>query len=635
MLRTSRIAAALAFSLVIACGGDSTGVPVVVKQDAVASMSVVPADQVVNVGETVTLTATPRSAAGVVLSGRTITWSSNAPAIASVDGAGRVSGIAGGTAVISAVAEGRAGAATVIVAVPVASLVIDSIQPRLIVGRTAQLAYAVLGTNGAPIAGRSPQWTSSNSAAVTVSSTGLLTGMSAGTSTISGVIDGRTAARVVMAQDAPAVVLTLTPDLATLARGSDYALTATVTDFDGRPLTGKTVTYASADPLIATVSASGVVRPLLNGSVTITAVVDGQFQATARLAIVDPRTVSGLVSTADGAALPKELVFTARTGTGASLQSFVTAVDSLTGAFALRMPTFTAPGPSVEFFVDVRAGITRRYHPSYQRLGAGVVPLNARILLIPHTVVPDSGTYAGRLLAVDLNEAFTPVCTTTSDANCQSYWPSYWLPGIKTWADDSRPIPVALDRTTGPITATDSLAIWAIMTAMEADLGRRLFKPAAFTAYTSTGYTTGMILISNDASVAPFAGYTNWFWDAQGVVYQAKIRLARTQIFATPGTSAHELNHALGFHHTCRWATIMGGYGCGQQSQLTVSDVAYFHLAEMVRRRTKATSATWSIDAGLQGARVIELGLAPSAALPTVLLPTLARAGLPGSDAAP
>lgn len=631
---TVRTAAIVALCVSVACGGDAAG-PGVVQQAAIASVSVTPAQHTLNVTETVALTATARSSGGAVLSGRTMTWSSSAPTVASVDGAGNVTGAAPGTAIISASVESRVGSATITVAVPVASLVIDSIQPRLIVGRTAQLAFVVLGTNGQPVAGRTPVWTSSNPAVVAISTSGLLTGAGAGTALITGVVDGKSAARIITAQDAPAVVLTLTPETATLARGVDYALTPKITDFDGNPLGGKTVTYTSADPTIATVSAAGVVRPLLNGVVSITGAVDGQYQATVRIAIVDPRTVSGVVMTADGAALPRELVFTARTGAGNAVNSFVTAVDSQTGAFSLRMPTLTATGQSVEFFADVPAGVSRRYHPSYQRLGAGAVPVNPRILLVPHTVVIDSGTYAGRAMAVDLDEAFTPVCTTTSDANCQSYWPSYWLPGIKTWADESRPIPVAFDRTAGVVTPADSLVIWATMTQMEADLGRRLFKPAAFTAYTSTGYTNGMILISNDPTVAPFAGYTNWFWDAQGVLYQAKIRLASANIFANASTSTHELNHALGFHHTCKWSTIMGGYGCGQISRLSVWDVAYYHLAEMVRRRSKATSATWSIAEALQGVRVVALGLAPSNALSDALRPMLSKSGLPGSDAAP
>jgi hypothetical protein len=153
--------------------------------------------------------------------------------------------------------------------------------------------------------------------------------------------------------------------------------------------------------------------------------------------------------------------------------------------------------------------------------------------------------------------------------------------------------------------------------------------------YSSPGYTVGMVLVSRDATVAPFAGFTNWSWDAQGVIYQAKARLASSGIFANTSTVTHELNHALGFHHTCRWSTVMGGYGCPQQARFTPGDVAYYHLAELVRRRALAVSPTWSILEALQGVRVLELGLATSDAIPSQLLPLRSKLGLPGSDGAP
>jgi hypothetical protein len=133
----------------------------------------------------------------------------------------------------------------------------------------------------------------------------------------------------------------------------------------------------------------------------------------------------------------------------------------------------------------------------------------------------------------------------------------------------------------------------------------------------------------------PFSGYTNWSWDGQGEVYEAKTRLASSSMFANTGTVTHELNHALGFHHTCRWSTVMGGYGCPQQARLTSGDVAYYHLAELVRRRALVVSPTWSIVEALQGARVIELGLAASDAIPLQLLLLRAKLALPGCDGAP
>lgn len=602
---------------------------------AVSSVSVTPPVQTVTVGQSATFTATLYDANGAVLTGRAVSWSSGLPALAPVSPSGVVSAISVGTVTITAAAEGKSGTAVIVVQSPVvATLIIDSIQPRLFVGRTAQLSFKVLDANGQPVTGPVPTWVSGAPGIVSISSSGMLTGVSAGSTMIAGTLDGKGATRIITAVAIPPAVVSVQPDAATLPRGVDYPLSARVADIDGNPLTGHRLTYQSSDASVATVSSQGVIHTLANGSVNIVATVDGTEQAISRLTVVDPRTVFGVVITADGAR-PTNLVFVARFGLTASAVRFVAQIDSLTGAFALVMPTFTGSGPSIEYFVDIASGTTRAYHPSYVKLAGGAAPTTPRILLIPHTVVPDSGTYAGRVFPVDLDEAFTPVCTTTSDANCQSYWPSYWITGIKHWSDASRPIPLAFDRTPGTVAAADSMALWAAIRGMEADLGRALFRPAIFTAYTTTGYTSGQVLVSRDATVAPFVGYTNWSWDGQGVVYQARVRLASAVYFGNMSTVSHEFTHALGFSHTCRWSTVMGGYGCAQQARLTPNDVAYYHLAEMVRRQSRTLLPTWSINEALQGDRVLERGMASANAIPMGLRALLTRIEQPGSDGAP
>jgi hypothetical protein len=67
------------------------------------------------VGGTVQLTATPKDASGQPLTGRTITWGSDAPLVATVSLAGLVTGVATGSATITATSEGKSGTASVTV----------------------------------------------------------------------------------------------------------------------------------------------------------------------------------------------------------------------------------------------------------------------------------------------------------------------------------------------------------------------------------------------------------------------------------------------------------------------------------------------------------------------------------------
>jgi uncharacterized protein YjdB len=85
---------------------------------AVASVTVTPSPASVVTGGSLQLTATLRDAAGNVLSGRTVTWSSSNPTVAAVLPGGLVTGGIAGGATITATSEGRSGTASVTVTLP-------------------------------------------------------------------------------------------------------------------------------------------------------------------------------------------------------------------------------------------------------------------------------------------------------------------------------------------------------------------------------------------------------------------------------------------------------------------------------------------------------------------------------------
>jgi uncharacterized protein YjdB len=77
-----------------------------------ASVTVAPASPTIVAGTTVQLTATVKAADGSTIT-RPVTWSTSAPAVATVSATGLVTGVAQGTATITATSDGRAGTATV------------------------------------------------------------------------------------------------------------------------------------------------------------------------------------------------------------------------------------------------------------------------------------------------------------------------------------------------------------------------------------------------------------------------------------------------------------------------------------------------------------------------------------------
>lgn len=107
---TARIVASLAG------GADTTTVTVVA--DPVATVTVSPNPSTVAVGQTVQLTATLRSGNGTVLTGRPVTWTSDAPSIATVSSSGVVTGVSAGSTTIRATAEGKLGSSALTVSPP-------------------------------------------------------------------------------------------------------------------------------------------------------------------------------------------------------------------------------------------------------------------------------------------------------------------------------------------------------------------------------------------------------------------------------------------------------------------------------------------------------------------------------------
>ena len=85
----------------------------------VETVTVTPDPASVAVGDTIQLTATLSAANGTEVTGRTVSWSSSNPLLATVDQTGKVAGIAptppGTTVVITATSEGKSGTAQVIV----------------------------------------------------------------------------------------------------------------------------------------------------------------------------------------------------------------------------------------------------------------------------------------------------------------------------------------------------------------------------------------------------------------------------------------------------------------------------------------------------------------------------------------
>ncbi len=248
----------------------------------VASVSVSPASASVLLTQTVQLTATTLDSTGAVLTGRTVTWSSNNGAVATVSGSGVVTGSAVGTATITATSEGKSGSATITVStVPVATVTVAPPSAGLNTGQTVQLSATTRDSAGNVLAGRVVTWGSSAPSVATVTSGGLVTGVAAGTATMTATSEGKSGTSAITVTFVPVSTVTVTPASANLAVGQTVQLTATPKDANGNTLTGRTITWATSNASVATVTTSGSVKGVTAGSATITATSEGQSGSSA------------------------------------------------------------------------------------------------------------------------------------------------------------------------------------------------------------------------------------------------------------------------------------------------------------------------------------------------------------------
>ncbi len=291
----------------------------------------------VMVGNTVQLTATVRDAGGGVLTGRIATWTSNDSSTATVDNDGLVTGVQAGSAVISVTCEGQSDSAAITVSlVPVGSVSIAPDSTEVTIGGTVQLAATVRDSVGNVLSGRIVEWSSSDSATVTVSGSGLATGVAVGSATIIASSGGKSDSATVIVADVPVSTIEVTPSDIDVYVGGTNQLSAVVRDSAGNALSGRSITWATRDMATATVDSTGQVLGVAVGSTTIVATCEGQSDSASVSVVEVPvssveLTPSNPSVTVGGSV---QLTATARDSAGSALTGRTTEWGSLDSSIA-------------------------------------------------------------------------------------------------------------------------------------------------------------------------------------------------------------------------------------------------------------------------------------------------------------
>ena len=250
----------------------------------VTSVDVAPPSATLEVGDvlgdSVQLSAAVQSAQGA-LADREVIWSTGDPSVAVVSSRGLVMARGPGVATITATSEGEEGTAQItVVPMPVARINIGPLNPTVRVGGTIFLNALTLDRNNAFLSRRTRVWESGDASIAIVNQRGLVTGMAAGTTTITVTSEG-VSATTTIAVGIPLLIdrVDIDPPAMAVGAGGSQQLTARAyrcnVDIGGcSEITGHTIRWSSPNSAVATVDQTGRLTAVGAGMVGITATVD-------------------------------------------------------------------------------------------------------------------------------------------------------------------------------------------------------------------------------------------------------------------------------------------------------------------------------------------------------------------------
>jgi plastocyanin/uncharacterized protein YjdB len=288
--------------------GNITGTTkLTVTQPTVKSIVVSPASPSVAKGNTQAFTAMGTFSDNSVqdVTGQ-VAWSSAPTSVATINASGVATGVGIGTATITATIGNVMGQAVLTVTQPVLkSIAVNPATPTINQGTNQQFTAIGTFTDGS-MQDLSTQvaWMSDTTPVATVNASGLATGVSGGTATITAALNGVSAHALLTVNPVTLQSITVTPAGATIPKGTTQQFTARGTFSDGltQDLTDQ-VAWSSDTAGVATISATGLATGVAQGSAMITATLNGKSGSTSLS--VGPAVIQSITVTPAVPSIPK------------------------------------------------------------------------------------------------------------------------------------------------------------------------------------------------------------------------------------------------------------------------------------------------------------------------------------------
>jgi len=468
MKKVTAILAIISLSLVLAaCGSgggsssnNNTPPPVTA---SLTSMQVAPGNASVAPGAVQQFTATGKYSDG---SSKDLTgsaqWKTSNSNIASVAG-GKVTGVGAGIVMVTATSGKFSASATLQVnsaATNLASISVSPTASSLPVNTSQQFTATGTYKDGSSRDLTAlVSWASTFSSIATVDVTGVATGMSAGSTTISASLGGVTGSTSLTVTAPTISSIVITPDGLTLGIGIGQQYTATAIYSDGSTqdlVSG--VTWSSSATGVATINGSGLATTVGAGTATITAKV-GSFTDTTQLTVVAANLVSiSVTPTPVSIAIGTDQQFSA--------------VGTFNDGSTQLLPSVTWSSSSSSVATVNSAGLATAVGTGTATITAtsGSVSGTAALTVTGATVTSIAVTPANSNMPVGTTKQFTATATfsdsSTEDVTAVVLWGSS-KPGVASINNQGLSTSVATGSTTisavlGSVTGTTSLTVTTV-----------------------------------------------------------------------------------------------------------------------------------------------------------------------------
>jgi uncharacterized protein YjdB len=318
---------------------------------------------------------------------------------------------------------------------PVATIAVGLAQSSVVVGGTTTATATLRDASGNALTGRAITWSSDNPSVATVSSTGLVTAVSAGSARIIAESEGQSAWAAVSVILPPVATVVVSLASSSIVVGATTQATATTRDAGGQVLTGRAVTWLSDNTLVAMVSSAGLVSAVSPGSANITATSEGR-SGSAAVTVVSTAVGSVTVSLASSTV-----------GVGRTTQATATTKDTNGNVVVGRSITWSSDNTAVAtvgatgVVTGVATGTANITATSEGQSGF------ARITVAPQL---GYGSSSEKIRIVDIGSVFTPTLSGPSG-------------GTTTFV--SRATSVATVDAQGTITGVGEGQVWVAATA--------------------------------------------------------------------------------------------------------------------------------------------------------------------------